>query len=81
MFNLELTENRELKMILRESIYVGENEITPVGITLPESIGGYVLSQCEVNLYAVLEDGTHLVYPVTGNERPYRKASDSKAFY
>ena len=64
MISLNLNENKLLKISKEENIFVGDSNISLIQINLPDRIGGYSTAECTLELYAVLENGTHIVYPV-----------------
>ncbi len=68
MISVRLTEKKELELdSLSEKVRVGDNMISGFEVSLPETIGTHPISECDVRLFTVLENGDTFAYDVNGS--------------
>ena len=64
MNELILKDSRSLSLHMGETVYVGDNRITKLTVTLPDTIGGYPRAECQIELRAYIGRDEFLSYSV-----------------
>ena len=64
MNELILKDSRSLSLHMGETVYVGDNRITKLTVTLPDTIGGYPRAECQIELRAYIGREEFLSYSV-----------------
>ena len=64
MNELILKDSRSLSLHMGETVYVGDNKITKLTVTLPDTIGGYPRAECQIELRAYIGREEFLSYSV-----------------